>query len=324
MKKLSVVVPVYNVEQYLKRCVDSIINQNYPNIEIILVDDGSKDSSGKLCDFFAKQDKRIKVIHQTNGGLSSARNTGIENASGYYINFLDSDDELLPNIFNDLIPLMEKNGLDIIVYSSQKIKNGNIKKEKHTGKFVVWDRKTALVNDLSNDGGCVWNKIYSKKAIDNVKFPVGRLFEDTATGYKFIANSDKVGYIDKVYHNYYYNPDSITNTSFNVKARWDYVLAREEVYNYCVNNNLPSEKVNGFLIKALLSCLTAIYANNDENNKIYYDKIKKLLKIYTFEYSDKYLSFKYKIFLYSFDKFDFIHKISAKLSKYAKFIKRKI
>lgn len=108
MKKLSVVVPVYNVEQYLKRCVDSIINQNYPNIEIILVDDGSKDSSGKLCDFFAKQDKRIKVIHQTNGGLSSARNTGIENASGYYINFLDSDDELLPNIFNDLIPLMEK------------------------------------------------------------------------------------------------------------------------------------------------------------------------------------------------------------------------
>ena len=324
MKKLSVVVPVYNVEQYLKRCVDSIINQNYPNIEIILVDDGSKDSSGKLCDFFAKQDKRIKVIHQTNGGLSSARNTGIENASGYYINFLDSDDELLPNIFNDLIPLMEKNGLDIIVYSSQKIKNGNIKKEKHTGKFVVWDRKTALVNDLSNDGGCVWNKIYSKKAIDNVKFPVGRLFEDTATGYKFIANSDKVGYIDKVYHNYYYNPDSITNTSFNVKARWDYVLAREEVYNYCVNNNLPSEKVNGFLIKALLSCLTAIYAKNDENNKIYYDKIKKLLKIYTFEYSNKYLSFKYKIFLYSFDKFDFIHKISAKLSKYAKLIKRKI
>ena len=323
MKKLSVVVPVYNVEEYLKRCVDSIINQNYPNIEIILVDDGSKDSSGKICDILAAKDKRIKVIHQSNGGLSAARNTGIDNATGDYIDFLDSDDELLPNVFNDLIPLLEQNNLDIMIYASKKIKKGKIKKEKHTGQFVIWDRKTALINDLSNDGGCVWNKVYTRKAIGNVRFPVGRLFEDTATGYKFVANCNKVGFIDKVYHNYYYNPNSITNTSFNVKARWDYVIAREEIYNYCVYNKLPSEKVNGFLIKALLSCLTAIYANNDKNNKIYYEKVCKLLNKYKNNYNSKNLGFKYKVFLFSFGKVDLIHKISAKLSKYAKLAKRK-
>ena len=293
-------------------------------MEIILVDDGSTDSSGKVCDDFAKNNINIKVVHQSNSGVSAARNTGISYATGEYINFLDSDDELLPDLFNDLIPLMEKNKLDIIVYSSQKVKDGNIKKEKHTGNFVVWDKNTALIKEFSNDGGCIWNKIYSKKAINNVRFPVGRLFEDTATGYKFIANCDKVGHIDKVYHNYYYNPNSITNTSFNVKARWDYVLAREEVYNYCIKNNLPYEKVNGFLIKALLSCLTAVYANNDKNNQIYFNNIKILLKKYTFKYSKKYLSPKYKLFLVLFEKFDFFHKISAKLSKYAKFIKRKI
>lgn len=135
MKKLSVVVPVYNVEEYLKRCVDSIINQNYPNIEIILVDDGSKDSSGKICDILAAKDKRIKVIHQSNGGLSAARNTGIDNATGDYIDFLDSDDELLPNVFNDLIPLLEQNNLDIMIYASQKIKKRENKKRKTYGSI---------------------------------------------------------------------------------------------------------------------------------------------------------------------------------------------
>ena len=106
MKKISVIVPVYNTEKYLKRCVCSIINQNYHNVEIILIDDGSKDSSGKVCDILAEQDSRIKVIHQVNAGVSKARNIGIDNANGDYVVFLDSDDELLPNVFNDLIPLL--------------------------------------------------------------------------------------------------------------------------------------------------------------------------------------------------------------------------
>ena len=138
MKKLSVIVPVYNVEKYLERCVDSVINQNYPNIEIILVDDGSKDSSGKICDILAAKDNRIKVIHQQNGGLSAARNTGIDNATGEYIDFLDSDDELLPNVFNDLIPLLEYNNLDLIVFYSQKVKPEKLIKRNILVNLVYW------------------------------------------------------------------------------------------------------------------------------------------------------------------------------------------
>lgn len=108
MKKISVIVPVHNAERYLERCVNSIIRQDYINMEIILVDDGSTDSSGKVCDDFAKNNINIKVVHQSNSGVSAARNTGISYATGEYINFLDSDDELLPDLFNDLIPLMEK------------------------------------------------------------------------------------------------------------------------------------------------------------------------------------------------------------------------
>lgn len=321
MKKLSVIVPVYNVEKYLERCVNSILNQNYENMEIILVDDGSKDSSGELCDVLAKRDNRIKVIHQKNGGLSAARNTGIDNADGYYIDFLDSDDELLPNVFNDLIPLMEKHKLDMISYSLQKVNPNRIKKGNYTGKFTIVDGKSALIDEIMHDGACVTNKIYTKKAIGNIRFPVGRLFEDTAVSFKFIANCSKVGIIDKAYYNYYYNPSSISNTSFNVKARWDFVLAREDVYKYCVENNLPYENANSFLIKALLSCLTALYANGDSGD--YYKAINEMMNKYKYSYSYKCLNLKYKIFLFAYGKFDCIHKAGGKLSKWSKMLKRK-
>lgn len=320
MKKLSVIIPVYNVEKYLERCVNSVLNQNYENMEIILVDDGSNDSSGKLCDILAKHDNRIKVIHQKNGGVSVARNTGIDNADGYYIDFLDSDDELLPNVFNDLIPLMEKNKLDMISYSLQKVNPNRIKTSNHTGEFTVVDGKSALIDEIMHDGACVTNKIYTQKAIGNIRFPVGRLFEDTAVSFKFIANCNKVGIIDKAYYNYYYNPNSISNTSFNVKARWDFVLAREDVYKYCIENNLPYENANSFLIKALLSCLTALYANGDKEN--YYDTINEMMNKYKCNYSYKCLNLKYKIFLFTYGKFAFVHQFGAKLSKLAKSLKK--
>lgn len=316
MRKISIIVPIYNAEKFLSRCVNSVLNQNYENIEVILVDDGSIDKSGKICDEYAKKDKRIRVIHQKNSGVSAARNTGIDNATGDYIEFLDSDDEILPNLYNDLIPCIENNGLDILVFNSQRVKDNKIKTSKHTGKFYIDNKYNALIKEFSNDGGCVWNKIYKRKVVENVRFPEGRLFEDTATGYRFIENADTVGYIDKVYYNYYYNSNSITNTSFNVRNRWDYVLAREEVFLYCVDKKLPCNKANSFLLKALLSCLTAIYANNVSDE--YLEETK--LKIRKYRNSNSYvnLGFKYKLFLYCFDKVDAIHILSAKTSKWAK------
>lgn len=114
MKKLSVIVPIYNVEKFLRRCIDSIINQSYSNLEIILVDDGSPDNCGKICDEYAALDNRIKVIHQANGGLSAARNIGIDSATGEYVAFIDSDDYIASNMYDEMISLMETNDLDII------------------------------------------------------------------------------------------------------------------------------------------------------------------------------------------------------------------
>ena len=111
---ISIIVPVYNVEQYLSRCVDSLVNQTYHNIEIILVDDGSPDRSGEICDEYAKKDKRVKVIHQSNGGLSDARNTALDIAKGDYLMFVDSDDWIEPTMYEEMLSFMEKEQLDLV------------------------------------------------------------------------------------------------------------------------------------------------------------------------------------------------------------------
>lgn len=114
VKKLSIIVPVYKVEQYLNRCVDSILNQTYRNIEIVLVDDGSPDRSGEICDRYAKSDERVKVVHKKNGGVSSARNIGFSSSTGEYIGYVDSDDYIAPTMYEDMIDVLEKNDLDIV------------------------------------------------------------------------------------------------------------------------------------------------------------------------------------------------------------------
>ncbi|MCF0156053.1 MAG: glycosyltransferase, partial [Veillonella sp.] len=132
MSKISVIVPIYNVEPYIHQCVDSIINQTYKDLEIILVDDGSPDNCGKICDEYAAKDDRVKVIHRPNGGLSAARNSGLDVATGEYIAFVDSDDYIACNMYSDMMEFMLKHKLDIVVCSSYRVKNSKIKEEKYT------------------------------------------------------------------------------------------------------------------------------------------------------------------------------------------------
>lgn len=216
---ISVIVPIYNVRDYLRKCVFSIIEQTYQNLEIILVDDGSTDGSGIIADDLGKQDKRIKVYHKKNGGLSDARNYGIDRASGNFFAFVDSDDylerEMYETLYNDLII----NNCDIsicgrnIVYEDGKITN-NVNKNKRK----IMNRKEALIelNSYKYFDMSACDKLFKKNVFKNIRFPYGKKCEDYYTMYKLISNSRFVCYNSKPLYNYYQRSNSISrNTKFD-------------------------------------------------------------------------------------------------------------
>ena len=318
MELISVIVPVYNVEAYVAKCIESIQNQSYQHLEIILVDDGSTDDSGDICDQYAAYDDRIKVIHQENGGISAARNTGIEAANGDYITFVDSDDYIAPNMYEDMLHILKDNDLDILECTAFRDKDGTIIEGCNDGSLEIFNRHEALKMAMHDCFIAVWSQMYKRSAIGDVRFPVGRKFEDTAVSYLFIANTNRVGHINRCYYYYRLNPNSITQTSFDPKSRWDFVIGYEERLQYAIHHHLPYvDDCNSLLMKAVLSCLTAYYAN-PTGNQVYYDKCKHLIETYRSDISYKQLNSKYKLFLWSFGRADWIHKIGARLSYLAK------
>lgn len=318
MELVSVIVPVYNVESYVAECIESIQNQTYMNLEIILVDDGSKDMSGDICDQYATYDERIKVIHQENSGLSAARNMGIEAANGDYIAFVDSDDYIGLTMYEDLLKLLKEHRLDIIGCTAFRDKSGTIIKGCNDGQLEIYEKDDALRLAMYDGFTSVWNKLYKRDIVKNIKFPAGRKFEDSSTSYLFVANANRVGHINRCYYYYRLNPNSITQTSFDPKSRWDFVIGYEERLQYAVDRQLPYvDDCNSLLMKAVLSCLTAYYAKST-GNQVYYDKCKKMIETYRNDASYKLLNSKYKLFLWSFGRADWIHKIGARLSYLAK------
>lgn len=327
VKKLSVIVPIYKVEQYLARCVDSILNQTYRNIEVILVDDGSPDRCGEVCDEYAKKDKRVKVVHKKNGGLSSARNVGFDVSTGDYIAFVDSDDYIAKNMYSEMIDALESNELDIISCNAFIAKGERIIGTLGEGKITVYTREEILKKSLCDYDNTAWNKVYRRKAIGTIRFPEGRLFEDTASAYLFFNNCSKAGHMDKAFYYYYRNPNSITQTAFKTKPRMDFVLGYIERLDFAINNKIACiPQCKSLLMKAALSCLTAVYVSErDDYNKKVYSELKELILKYR-EDKDAYceLNAKYKIFLWSFGRADFIHKLGAHMSKITKQIKAKM
>ena len=193
---ISVIVPVYNVEKYLPQCLDSIKNQTYTNLEIILVDDGSTDSSGIICDNAATKDKRIKVIHKENMGISHTRNIGIQNSSAELISFIDSDDYVNENYIQYLYNLLNKSksdiaiGAHIIEYNSGNLHYKGIGKdleESYSPNQVLQEILLDKNVDIS-----VWGKLFYKSLFNNIEFPVGKKFEEPATIYKVIENAKRM------------------------------------------------------------------------------------------------------------------------------------
>ena len=219
-KLISVIVPVYQVELYVRKCLDSIIEQEYENLEIILIDDGSTDGSSQICDDYKSKDKRIKVIHRENGGLSSARNAGIDIANGEYIAFIDSDDWVDPKYIEKLYSVCEIYDCDIAQCSYENVINeddfiwkdktgGNKQPMLYTGREFSY----ATYRLLSWECNLVWNKLYKKSLFEDIRFPVGKIHEDEFTTYKLVWKSDKVGVISDQLYYYRYRIGSIMQQS---------------------------------------------------------------------------------------------------------------
>ncbi|MBO5417834.1 MAG: glycosyltransferase [Clostridia bacterium] len=218
MDLVSIIVPVYNVEQWLPRCVDSLIAQTYKNLEIILVDDGSTNNSGKICDEYAEKDDRIVVIHKENGGLSSARNAGFEVAKGNYISFVDSDDWVMPQFIEKLYNAIIENDCDLAECGFAAVSSEVIPETNRNDSFSVVDDCQAMKTHLE-DGHfrqVVWNKLY-KREIITVEFAEGKYHEDVFWTYQIIANCKKLVHITDVLYCYFQREGSIMGASYSLK-----------------------------------------------------------------------------------------------------------
>ena len=272
MAKISVIIPVYNVEDYLNKCLDSIINQTFKDIEIICVNDGSKDNSLQIVKEYAQKDNRIKIVDKENGGLSSARNAGLEVATSEWISFIDSDDWLDIDTFEKLEKIFELNP-DIICFGTHL--RGEVAPEiasadaeyyriKHTGLVELNDeiRETTDV--------ATWNKLYKKSIIDkfNLRFPMGKHYEDYPFYWEYMFEAKTAFYTEEKFYNYLRRPNSIMANTFNQKSEKviDHLYAAETIFNYCQKRGILEEHLETFA-EIFMNCFWFSYDHSPKKRK---------------------------------------------------------
>lgn len=332
---ISVIVPVYKVDYTeLKRCIDSILNQTYKDIELILVDDGSPDKCGIICDEFAKKNDNVKVIHKENGGVSSARNTGIEAATGQYIGFVDSDDYLEEDMYQILIDNALSDDYDISMCGYKGINlDGTTFTVYGTNKKEILNFKRTMKYFLSNDkfGDAVWNKIIKRKLIidNNIRFKSEiKINEDKLFLFNCIQNSNKNIYYDICKYNYIKREGSASSSEFSSKK-----LDVLKVIDLIKSANL-SEEFKPYLKKNEIICSLQVYRNIkfSKNSSEFEDVVKKIKKLILetdnkfvkdnlnkFVYIEfiiiKYLSYIYLPFMKLVTKFTILKKVKTRMIK---------
>lgn len=271
--EISVIVPVYKVEQYLPRCIQSILRQTYKNIEAILVDDGSPDGCGAICDEYAKEDSRVQVLHKPNGGLSSARNAGIEQARGHYIAFVDSDDWIDADMLEILYNAVKKYDAQIAECSFRSIYPNCIREETAcTAACIEGTNLDALegILDWNHFKSVAWNKLYARETIGDIRYPLGKLHEDEYTTYKFFYNAEKLVYVDVSKYNYNCTrTDSIMTDNFR-EDNLDGCFAMRERIRFFREHGITSleEKADNVYCWVLLEKLYAAYSAKVKGPKL--------------------------------------------------------
>ena len=273
---VSVIVPVYKVEKYIHKCVESITNQTYNDLEIILVDDGSPDRSGKICDELALTDDRIKVIHQENCGQAAARNRGLQVASGEYVTFVDSDDYISQNFAEFLVKAIEETSSDIAI----------------CGYKVINEEEQVVLNSCSSVGGlldnnelwnevfgklnnAVWNKLFRKKLLDGIFFEedLGH-GEDLLFNLTYISKCKKAVKVDSILYFYLKHPGSVTSSAFSDR-RFMEIESKDRAKEFIIKN-APKQIINAqkYSFRARMNVIRAIY--KDKKEKLYQKQIKEL------------------------------------------------
>lgn len=308
---ISVIVPIYNVEKYLKKCVDSIIDQTYENLEIILVNDGSTDNSGKIAESYIKIDKRIKVYHKENGGLSDARNFGIKKSKGEYLAFVDSDDFIEKNMYEVLLSNLKEYNADIsicgryIVYPDGKKNNrvGEIKKIKMNKRESLIQLNSYSYFDMS---AC--DKLFKRNLFEDIEFPFGKKCEDYYTMYKIFAKSNLVIYDSIPLYNYYQRANSISR---NKKYDDSYIKASKSQVDFFEKN---FSELNYIAYTAYFFSNVASFNNIVKNkikveNKIIRNIKEETRKYYKYVINNKNISTKKRIQAFIFCKMNHLYKV---------------
>lgn len=250
-KLISVMVPVYNVGPYIENCLESLIHQTYENLEIILVDDGSTDNSLEICKKYEAMDNRIKVIHKENGGLSTARNAGLDAATGDYYSFVDSDDYISTRFYEIMLNVALEHSADIVECDYNKIPFEDVTPEnrdsfldvKENRQVSIINNEQALLELFSDDLHLYiktvvsWSKLYKKETYNNIRFPVSKLNEDEFTTYRVLHNCKKIATIDDVLYGYIKRPNSIMSATLSLK-RLDVLDAFDGCIEYFHNHAL--------------------------------------------------------------------------------------
>lgn len=216
-KRISIIIPVYNVQNYLSQCIDSVVNQTYSNLQIILVDDGSTDSSGTICDEWEKKDSRIRVIHKENGGLSDARNIGMNIATGDYIAFVDSDDVIHPRMYEFLLAALMQTEADVAICHEEVFYEDSYQVTSYSnytieGIETLQELKKHFMEVWTGPINFAWNKLYKKEVIGSLRFPKGRYLEDIWFSVEALSRVSKVVWIEEKLYGFRQRQGSIMNS----------------------------------------------------------------------------------------------------------------
>ncbi|MCT4542600.1 MAG: glycosyltransferase [Vallitalea sp.] len=278
MIDISIVIPVYNVEKYLHRCICSVLKQTFANYEIILVDDGSTDNSGSICDEYKRKDSRIKVIHKKNRGLSAARNTGIENAKSEFITFIDSDDFIHPKMLEILHCNIISYKADVSIINYQKVyENEKITmidlSENSITLYNNIDGTKRIVEKSERNMIVAWGKLYRLNLFSDIKYPIDKLHEDEFVTYKLLYKSSKTVVSDAKLYFYFQRDNSITGNKYSIK-RLEKLDALEEAIHFFEEKN-KQELIYLACYRYLLNIQIAYYKVKYEmNNEEILDKLK--------------------------------------------------
>lgn len=287
---ISIIIPIYKVEPYLRRCLDSIVNQTYTNLEIILVDDGSPDGCPAICDEYATKDKRIIVIHKENGGLSDARNAGLDICKGKYISFVDSDDWVADCYIEILFDSIKKYNADISVCKFKKTAYSiNLRTDKIESSFQVLSSLEAVKKLWTPDSpyfGTAWAKLYKKKLWNDIRFPIGQIHEDDYTLYKILFNAINTVFLETSLYFYFQRNDSIMarvnpNSICILKARWERFVffkrcKQDELVKKCLET-LCWDFLFAYSQAKLTNTIPSGFSNSDE----LLDKFRLTVKEYS-------------------------------------------